>query len=267
MSTEPLLKKAIAAASLAGVKIRAFDRSAHLNIQTKGDQSPVTAADMAAHLAINEHLKDTHIPIISEESIDSLTEVKNLSRFWLIDPLDGTKGYIAGSDEYTVNVALIEDGKPTLGVIYAPSLDEMHWGSLNLKNWGAKRGQQSLKHQGAVEGKIRLVLAQSLKSRERIDALIQSFPLIEIRFMRSSLKLCRLALGDFDVYVRHTPSSSWDTAAGQAILEARQGHLLDRTGNDLSYSDPRIINPTRIYGLTEKFSYEDAHRIGIILFD
>ncbi len=195
-------------------------------IYEKQDTSPLTEADLAAHNVIVHALEaDSDFPILSEESADiSWDERKSWSTYWLVDPLDGTKEFIKKNGEFTVNIALIENGKPTMGVVYAPALDKSYIGVVGEGAWTEIDGTftpiSARKHNGAEVWKV--VGSRSHQSPEIQNLLAQLEGETELVAMGSSLKLCLVAEGEAHLYPRLGPTSEWDTGAAHAVALAVQ---------------------------------------------
>ncbi|KZK83177.1 3'(2'),5'-bisphosphate nucleotidase CysQ [Pseudovibrio sp. Ad13] len=207
----------------------------------KGDGSPVTVADQLAEEIILKHLAVLcpHIPVIAEESMEAGVMPETGSCFILVDPLDGTKEFINRNGEFTVNIALIEKGKPTKGVIYAPATGELFWGEDNKGAFradakGLECGDESQMSCKAVSDEL-LVLASRSHRCEKTNTLISKLENSSIIAAGSSLKFCRLAEGKADFYPRMGPTMEWDTAAGQAILCAAGGSVIVEGGEPLEY--------------------------------
>lgn len=208
---------------------------------TKADDSPVTAADLAA----NQHIVDglrrltPDIPILSEEAADvPFAERQHWTRFWLVDPLDGTREFIAGSDEFTVNIALIEQGQVRFGVVGVPARDTLYWGGADLGSQ-RQRGDEAAQpiHCRAPAAPLKLVASRRHTSADQ-QALLQRLEAasrIELTSVGSSLKFCLLAEGEADLYPRFAPTSQWDTAAAQAVLEGAGGQVLGLDGQRFHY--------------------------------
>lgn len=200
-------------------------------VDHKADNSPLTLADQASNKIIMEGLKslDSNYPILSEEETHaSYEERKSWSSFWLVDPLDGTKEFINRNGEFTVNIAFIENGKPTFGVIYVPVTNVIYWGNKN----GAfiKRGDtpsQSLTVNNSTKNRI-AVRSKSHASQEE-EIVLAKYDVTNSISVGSSLKFCMVAEGRADVYYRHGPTMEWDIGAGQAILEAAGGKVFIET--------------------------------------
>ena len=224
-----------------------YDAALSQEIESKADNSPLTLADTASNQVIVEGLKDhfPEIPILSEEGRHiSYNERSGWHRFWLVDPLDGTKEFIKRNGEFTVNIALIENGYPVLGIIYAPVQDTIYVGDVqqhecfkiesNGLSTPLKVGRKS-------NGRI-AVGSRSHASQEEAD-LLDQYDVKETISVGSSLKFCMVAEGRADIYYRHGPTMEWDTAAGQAIVEAAGGTVQSiPTGNRFSYNKENLLN-------------------------
>ena len=234
--TQPLnslAQKVLAIAKEAGDKIMAIYEK-DFAIYEKQDTSPLTEADLAAHNVIVNALEaESDLPILSEESADiSWEERKTWSSYWLVDPLDGTKEFIKKNGEFTVNIALIENGKPTMGVVYAPALNKSYVGIVGEGAWTEVNGEFSAisarKHDGAEVWKV--VGSRSHQSPEIQNLLAQLKGETELVAMGSSLKLCLVAEGEAHLYPRLGPTSEWDTGAAHAVALA--------AGANVSVLDP-----------------------------
>lgn len=236
--TPELRDAVIAIARAAATDILAVYEGAFA-VQHKDDHSPLTAADLAAHRRIVAGLQalTPEIPVLSEESnaID-IAQRRSWSRFWLVDPLDGTREFIKHNGEFTVNIALIEDGIAIFGVIQQPVTGGL---------WHGTRGEGAFRRAGDADAMIRvrkpatspLRIAASRSHRDpRTQALLDALVGSEASACGSSLKFCRIAEGELDLYPRFGPTSEWDTAAGQAILEAAGGAVLDPRGRPFRYN-------------------------------
>ena len=230
------------AAVTAGDRILAVSVDA-LGAETKPDFSPVTLADRAADAAIAEILgaKVPGILIVSEEN-EAAKGPPPEGAFFLCDPLDGTRGFIEGSDEYTVNIALIEDGAPTLGVILVPRWGELYWVSAEGKAMTSRDGHPVVIETRVPppEGLVALV-SRTNRSAET-DAFLAGEAISHTVEASSSLKFCQVASGLADVYPRFAPTSEWDTAAGDAILRAAGGSVRRPDGALLAYGKPGWLN-------------------------
>lgn len=218
-------------------------------VNYKEDDSPITAADLASHDIITRGLRNISrdIPILSEEGADiSWEERKHWRRFWLIDPIDGTKDFTQRTGEFTVNIALIEDGVPVLGVVTAPALKEAFWG---IKGEGAfKRDRTGHVHRirtSEPRDPLRIVASKNHLNNET-RAFIDGLGAHETLQAGSSLKFCRIAEGHADIYPRMGPTSEWDTGAAHAVLLAAGGNVKTFEGNALAYGKEQILNPNFI---------------------
>ena len=198
-------------------------------IDFKSDDSPLTIADKAAHEIIEKGLLNLGIgyPILSEEGThDSYDVRKKWTSFWCVDPLDGTKEFIKKNGQFTVNIALIVDNNPVLGVVYAPALETVYVGE---KGKGALKIRKGAKEVIQVNMKTRDRVAVQSRSHASEDEakLLQSYNVVDTISVGSSLKFCMVAEGKADIYYRFNPTMEWDTAAGQAVVEAAGGKVLD----------------------------------------
>ncbi|MBT42051.1 MAG: 3'(2'),5'-bisphosphate nucleotidase [Idiomarina sp.] len=228
----------------AGVAIMEIYNSDEFDVQLKGDDSPLTKADLAAHRVIVDGLRKLNVqyPIISEESADIDWELRRLwHRYWLVDPLDGTKEFIKRNGEFTVNIALIEKGEPICGVVYAPVLDAMYVGERDKGTF--LNGEQIQVEQNAPET-LRIVGSRSHASQETTDWLEALGKPYQMVPMGSSLKICLVAEGKADIYPRLGPTSEWDTAAAHAVLNAAGGSITTLDGEPLRYNQKEsFLNP------------------------
>ena len=228
----------------AGRLIMEVKRAQSFRILNKEDNTPVTQADFAAHEFITDALRrlDTKYPIISEESCAiSWTQRKNWHRYWLVDPLDGTKEFINSNSEFTVNIALIEHGEPIIGVVYAPAKDDMYYGE---RDCGAELNGEAISVAKEEPDTLRVVGSRSHPSEETIAWLEQQGKPYELVPMGSSLKICLVAQGKADVYPRLGPTSEWDTGAAHAVLNAAGGIVTEVDGSPLKYNQKEsFLNP------------------------
>lgn len=213
----------------------------------KEDFSPVTLADSISHQVILKGLERLSpcLPVLSEESAAiPFDQRKMWSHFWMVDPLDGTKEFLDMNGEFTVNIALMENNAPILGVVYAPAYDKLYFAA---RGCGAFR-----EHQGAISkvnvkrpvtSALRVVLSRSHALPGHDPVLTQGTAACEYILMGSSLKFCLIAEGTADVYSRCGPTMEWDTAAAHCILEEAGGSITDLNGNDITYNKPELLNP------------------------
>jgi 3'(2'), 5'-bisphosphate nucleotidase len=216
-------------------------------VDIKGDKSPVTAADLAAHRIICDGLAamTPDIPVLSEEAADIPWERRReWHTLWLVDPLDGTREFVKKNGEFTVNIALIENHEPTMGIIYAPALDVMVHAERSASAW-LRDGDEDIALASTRPAAAPLRVAASRShNTERTQRLLDALGEHERVGLGSSLKFCRLAEGRMDFYPRFGPTSEWDTAAGQIILEAAGGAVYDLQGRPLRYNTKdSLLNP------------------------
>jgi 3'(2'), 5'-bisphosphate nucleotidase len=237
------LPQVLSVAQAASAVITEFYWKKNYHIEKKLDNSPVTEADIQAHKIIEKGLQtiDPSIPILSEEGAEIPYEERTRwSKFWLVDPLDGTREFIRETDEFTVNIALIENHSPVLGVIVAPILKQSYWAS---KGKGAylqiedEAPQRIHTHKG-IRSPLKIAVSRSFHHKDKpawieLSEKVGEFELI---YCGSALKICLVAKGEVDIYPRFGPTGEWDTAAGQCILEEAGGMLVDITGTPLRYN-------------------------------
>jgi 3'(2'), 5'-bisphosphate nucleotidase len=221
---------------------------ADVAVERKSDDSPLTEADRVAHTIISGALDKLapHFPVLSEESApaDAATR-RQWQRYWLVDPLDGTKEFLKRNGEFTVNIALIDAHRPVLGAVHAPVLDRLYSGAATLGAWRSDAGgtPRAIAVRTSAAEPLRVVGSRSHPSPE-LAAYLAGLPRYEITDMGSSLKICLVAEGAADVYPRLGPTSEWDTAAAQAILESAGGRMIDLTGQPLRYNcKDGLLNP------------------------
>ncbi|ROL75926.1 3'(2'),5'-bisphosphate nucleotidase CysQ [Pseudomonas vranovensis] len=253
MSDIELMQHVVELARQAGKAILPFWR-ADVAVTAKADESPVTAADLAAHDVIAEGLRALapQIPVLSEEDCDiPLGERQGWQRWWLVDPLDGTKEFIAGTEEFTVNIALIEQGQVVFGVVAIPTNGRCYYGGKGFGAWLAEAGgvPKAISVRNApTAGERFTVVASRRHSSPQQEALLaglsQAVGELELANIGSSLKFCLLAEGVADCYPRLAPTSQWDTAAAQGVLEGAGGEVLGLDGQAFVYP-PResLLNP------------------------
>lgn len=264
---------AVEAAFRAGEAILSVYESADFEVEHKADHSPLTLADRKAHRVIRDILSSIALPLLSEEGRQMPYEQRNVwERFWLVDPLDGTKEFIKRNGEFTVNIAIIEKGLPVLGVIYVPVQDRMFFG---VQGQGAFRIDQFQSvydtrpmEPDSPEARAEFLISSSVHLPERCDdrptfvvvgsrshasaeleayveAIKQTHAAVEFISAGSSLKFCLVAEGQADLYPRLGPTMEWDTAAGQAIAECAGAQVLDfETRQPLRYNKELLKNPS-----------------------
>ena len=247
MNYAELVEPVVALARAAGdaiLEVYATD----FDVQAKDDQSPLTQADMASHRVIVKGLEalTPDMPIISEESgLPPFAERRGWRRYWLIDPLDGTKEFVNRNGEFTVNIALIEGNRPVLGVVHVPVAGKTYTGCEGVgAGLRGKDGEsRSIIVARETASPVRVVGSRSHRGSS-LDAFLGRIGEVEMLPMGSSLKFCVVAEGGADVYPRLGPTSEWDTAAAQAVVEQAGGAVLELDGKPLAYNAKEdILNP------------------------
>ena len=215
-------------------------------VRYKDDNSPITAADEASHEVIVKGLRalSRDIPILSEEGKDiPWAERQGWRRFWLVDPIDGTRDFTQRTGEFTVNIALIEDGEPVMGVVTAPALKEAFWGVVGEGAYKRDRSGHVHRIRVAEPKAAKRVVASKNHMNEPTLAFIEALGEHELVQAGSSLKFCRIAEGHADIYPRLGPTSEWDTAAAQAVLVAAGGRVETLDGAPLRYGKENVLIP------------------------
>jgi 3'(2'), 5'-bisphosphate nucleotidase len=245
MHSSSILPEVLKIADAASEKVMSIYMT-DFKVDYKADESPITAADIASHNAIVEGLSNLSqdIPILSEEGAEiPWSERKHWQRFWLIDPIDGTKDFTQRTGEFTVNIALIENGEPILGVVTAPALKEAYWG---LRGEGAYKRDNTGHVQRisvAPPGEAKRVVASKNHLNEDTKAFIDKLGAHELVQAGSSLKFCKIAEGHADIYPRLAPTCEWDTGAAHAVLLAAGGKVETLEGKPLQYGKEDVLNP------------------------
>lgn len=243
-----LLEPVAELALLAGEKILAVYNSDEFSVEEKADKSPLTAADLASHHAIVDGLSalTPAIPILSEESASlPYAERSVWQRYWLVDPLDGTREFIKRNGEFTVNIALVDAGIPVLSVVYVPVTGVSY---LACKGQGAFKQEtggerQTIKVRRLGAGPLMVVGSRSHRG-DSLNAFLEKLGDHEMVGMGSSLKLCLVAEGVADIYPRLGPTSEWDTAAAQCVVEQAGGYVTDMNMQPLRYNTKdSLLNP------------------------
>jgi 3'(2'), 5'-bisphosphate nucleotidase len=258
-----LMIAAIQASIMAGEAILEVYNSDDFQVNLKSDKTPLTLADRQAHEVIKKHLSKTHIPNLSEEGRNLMyDERKSWDLFWLVDPLDGTKEFIKQNGEFTVNIALVENNYPIMGVIYSPIFETLYFG--HAKNGSFKLSEVKCNEPFMLSFEELIAHSEKLpriKNKERftitasrshftpetekfVEEKKAEHPDLEIISKGSSLKMCLIAEGVADVYPRLAQTSEWDTAAGQAIIEGAGMKVISaHTGERLHYNKEELNNP------------------------
>ena len=253
-----LLTVAIHAALEAGSRIMEIYDNEDFEVEFKGDNSPLTKADLASHKIIIAHLKATNIHVLSEEGKNiPYEERKRWSQLWIVDPIDGTKEFIKKNGEFTVNIALVENQVPVLGVIYVPAIKELYYAGKNIGSYKVEDiiefssfdniHDRAQKLPLSINRNFYTVVASkshlSPETQEYIQSLEQKHGQIDIISKGSSLKLCMVAEGLADCYPRFAPTMEWDTAAGQAICLYAGKTVIDyKTDKAMLYNRESLLN-------------------------
>lgn len=243
-----LLPKIVAIAIQAGDAILEIYAEPVIGVTTKGDDSPLTQADLASDREIKAGLLALNLgwPVLTEESAHvTYEERKGWQRYWLIDPLDGTKEFIKRNGEFTVNIALIENGQPILGVVYAPILNVCYYAATGVDAFvkRAVEEAQSIRVPHTPVARPIKVVASRSHTDERTSALLNKLGDHECISIGSSLKLCLVAEGAAHFYPRLGPTMEWDTAASHAVVMMAGGVVHDQTGKELRYNKTDLHNP------------------------
>jgi 3'(2'), 5'-bisphosphate nucleotidase len=244
-SHEELLEGLLPIARAAGdaiLEIYATD----FGVRDKSDASPVTDADERAEALILRDLAalTPDIPVVSEEAAEAGLVPEAGTRFWLVDPLDGTKEFISRNGEFTTNIALIEQGRPVLGVVLVPTQDRLFAGAAGVGAFVEDdAGRRSIACRTAPAEGLTIVSSRSHGDAAALDAFLDGRPVAAAVTAGSSLKFCLVASGEADLYPRLGRTMEWDTAAGHAVLDAAGGRVSDVTGTELGYGKPGFENP------------------------
>ena len=260
------MENAVDVAEQAAVLIMDVYQKKDFDVQIKSDKTPVTQADLLAHHLIVDKLNKLtpDIPILSEESINIPWQSrKTWQTYWLIDPLDGTKEFVDRNGEFTINIALINNGTPIIGVVLAPAVDQLY---LAAKNIGAfkRTDQKNLVpiHSRSVpvtQGQKNFTVVIGRRSfSDSLNTLFDKLPLHTVLNLGSSLKTCHIAEGKADLYPRYGKTSEWDTAAAQCILECAGGSVTNMQLSPLSYnSKESLLNPSFIAWGDASINWDD----------
>ncbi|MCG8616846.1 MAG: 3'(2'),5'-bisphosphate nucleotidase CysQ [Desulfobacterales bacterium] len=260
MDNKTLLSTAIQAAYNAGNAIlKIYNSESELEVERKSDDSPVTIADKAGHSCICKYLETTGLPILSEEGKDiPFKERSEWKTFWMVDPLDGTKEFIKKNGEFTVNIALIQHNNPIMGVIWVPVKQILYFGEQTLGAYKISGinalpadmdtliSEQYKLPKNEIRDEYVVVASRSHLSDDTIDFiknLKKKHNPVTTTSMGSSLKLCLVAEGKADIYPRFAPTMEWDTAAGQAIVQASGKTVIDYdTSMTMRYNKENLLN-------------------------
>jgi 3'(2'), 5'-bisphosphate nucleotidase len=239
-----LLEALVVAARAAGAEIlKLVERG--FEIETKHDQSPVTICDRAAEQIILEFLRQAApgVPVIAEEEVAAGRIPAHGDTYFLVDPLDGTKEFVRGGEDYTVNIGLISGGEPKLGVVYQPAVDKLWAGLVGEGAFVEENGERRPINCRPLGETRAAVASKSHLTQSTVDYLAAAMGLCDHVSVGSSLKFCILAEGRADIYPRLSPTSEWDTAAGHAVLLAAGGRVDGPDGAPLNYGKTAFLNP------------------------
>ena len=249
MNDAELLDLAAGLARRAAAAIEAVRRAGFV-VERKTDESPVTEADRIAEALIVEGLRAAapDIPVVAEEEVEAgvAPAVAAARRFWLVDPLDGTKGFARGSGEYAVCIGLVEGGRALLGAIALPATGELFGGLHGAGAWkenGDNGARRPIRVRPVPEAGVVALVSRQYADDPRLLRFLAGRRVAERRGLSSALKFCRVAEGEADLYARFGPTMEWDSAAGQAIVEAAGGAVVDLGAAPLRYGKPGWRNP------------------------
>ncbi len=242
-----------------------YDEAGFSDVMTKDNGSPVTKADQKAEAYIQGKLASItpSVPFIGEEAVDAgqIPDITQAAYIWMVDALDGTRAFIAGEEEFTVNIALIRNKEPVMGVIYAPAKGELYaaYGPETAIRWNEETGKEKYIKvaQPSIKG-LTVVTSNFHGIGEKLEAYLSDYKVKKRIKRSSSLKFCMIAAGKADLYPRFGHTSEWDTAAGDAILRAAGGAIIDlEHGHPLTYgkTDQNFVNPGFIAGAAESKTY------------
>ncbi len=223
-----LARKVLAISQEAGEIIMGFYRTS-FTVTHKSDDSPLTQADMAAHKHVSAALEKLapDIPVLSEEAANIPWDArKGWKRHWLVDPLDGTREFVKRNDDFTVNIALIEDGEPIIGVVHVPVTNVSYFAARGEGAYELRAGVERRIHVRAPVPAVPTLLITSSHRDAALDALLARLPAHEAKGRGSALKICLVAAGEADLYPRTGPTSEWDTAAGHCVVNEAGGTML-----------------------------------------
>lgn len=257
MIISKLLKLSIQAALISGKAIMKVYQNHHLKYELKNDESPLTEADKISHDIITGLLSPTELPILSEEGSKIDYNIrKNWNSFWLIDPIDGTKEFLKKNDEFTVNIALIENGRPVLGVVYAPALKVLYFAEENFGSFKIQNITSFNEFDSSVKINLlksifpetyTLVVSKShmnIETQRFVNEKLKKYGKIETSSFGSSLKICKIAEGSAHCYPRLGPTMEWDTAAAHAIaIFANKNVTTMGENKSLVYNKENLFNP------------------------
>lgn len=248
MDCERLILDARELALIAGAAVLEIYAQEEIAVDLKDDHSPLTIADRKAHSIITEGLKERYpdLPVVSEEGKAIPSELRRQwHRFWLVDPLDGTKEFLSRNGEFTINIALIEDNAPIAGVVYAPVPGVLYWGIATVGAWKEHEKRKKALHirtEESTDAESLTAVGSRSHPHPREEEVFRKLGVQQIHRIGSSLKFCLVAEGTADLYYRASPVWEWDTAAGDAIVRAVGGQTLSQ-GQVLQYNKLELLHP------------------------
>ena len=255
-----LVPQLVTLAHQAGEAVMKFYSQEELGTTYKEFDSPLTCADIASHDLIEEQLQalTPSVPVLSEESKAVPYHVRQAWRtFWLVDPLDGTKEFIKRNGEFTVNIALVEDGRPVFGIVHAPALSVTYLGARGIGAF--KQTAQSRMERIQVAQceltRLKVVVSRS-HAGDEVERFLEKIAPLDCLSIGSSLKICLVAEGEAHLYPRLGPTMEWDTAAAQCVVEMAGGAITDLAGQTLRYNKPDLHNPHFIVSGTPDFPWQ-----------
>lgn len=245
MNDAALLALAAGLAAEAGALILRV-RAAGFATERKADASPVTEADRVAEALIVRGLRTAapYLPVVAEEEVAGGAMVRRADSFWLVDPLDGTKEFTAGRDDFTVNIGLVREGRPVLGAVGVPARSELYGGLIGVGAFRRRQGGElPIRVRVSPPEGLAVLASRSHANDARLAQFLAGKPVASTGHVGSSIKFCRIAEGEADLYPRFGRTMEWDTAAAQAVLEAAGGAVHTLEGVPLGYGKPDWENP------------------------
>jgi len=245
MDLRKIMGEIVDISRVAGEKIMNVYERSDFGIERKEDNSPLTLADRAANEYITNELKQRYpeFGMLSEECKDTKERLVK-KHVWIIDPLDGTKEFIKRNGEFTVNIALVEDKKPIIGVVYVPVTNEVYYAARGCGAFYCAENGDEMKIETSEKRDTRDMILMKSRSHasEKLLRIIETFKFAKVMERGSSLKICQIAIGNADVYFRFGLTSEWDICAAHCILEEARGKITDCLGSDILYNREDILN-------------------------
>jgi 3'(2'), 5'-bisphosphate nucleotidase len=240
------IKEIVNIAVRAGEAILGVYNGTAVEVVLKEDNSPLTIADSLSHQVIVEGLTQLYpdIPVLSEEGSKIDYDIrKNWTCYWCVDPLDGTKEFIKRNGEFTVNIALMENNRPVFGVIYAPVLNDIYYGSIDGGSWMQRPGEEAVQIKADTSAKQWTAIGSRSHADEEEESILEQYPVTDKLSIGSSLKFCLIASGRAHIYFRKGPTMEWDTAAGHAIALGSGAIMQNAHKQEFLYNKPNLLNP------------------------